>query len=175
MWLRDMLPSSVPVARIMTFGYDTEPSGSRNLYRKFISSPANNLISALAILRKKTESTRRPLIFVGHSFGGLIIKSALLRSNSAEDDEEDIKAIKSMTLGIIFLGTPHQGSRSGSFAEILQKVAYLNRTTFCEASDSHCLEMDLDQFKSISSGFLIFCCYETLPTTSTLSIVSYEF
>ena len=173
MWLRDMLPSSVPGARIMTFGYDTEPSGSRNVYRNSISSPANNLISALAILRGETESTRRPVIFVGHSYGGLVIKSALLRSISAEDDEENIKAIKSMTLGIIFLGTPHQGSRRDSLAKILQKVAYLNRTTL-NASDLHRLEMDLDQFKSIISGFLIFCCYETLPTTSAMSIVCYE-
>lgn len=173
MWLQHLLPSAVPNSRIMTYGYDAHIPNSRNIYRNPINSHANNLISALSSLRAKTESTQRPLIFVGHSLGGLVIKSALLRSAFAENDEENIQAIKSMTLGILFLGTPHQESINDSLADIVQNIAFLNRRTECKESESRCLESQLDQFKSISPKFLIFCCYETLSNTSTKSIVSY--
>lgn len=158
----------------MTFGYDAEISNSKNnLYRKPISLHANKLISALTFLRGETESTQRPLVFVGHSLGGLVVKSALLHSAFAADDEVDLRAIKIMTLGIIFLGTPHQGCGSDSLADIVQNIASLNRRIGSKESESRSLEAQLDQFKSISMNVMIVCCYETRSNPLTKSIVSY--
>lgn len=51
---------------------------------------------------------RRPLIFIGHSLGGLVIQKALLHS----DESPDVLSndIVDSTAGVIFLGTPHRGS-----------------------------------------------------------------
>ncbi|KAK0383001.1 hypothetical protein NLU13_8917 [Sarocladium strictum] len=51
------------------------------------------------------ESERRPLILIGYSFGGIIVKKAmLLNSQPAET------VVNPQLLGCIFLGTPHRGS-----------------------------------------------------------------
>lgn len=60
----------------------------------------------------------RPILFVGHSFGGLVIKQAMvmaghvLPSNSSERWEyETHRDLLSAVAGVIFLGTPHRGSQ----------------------------------------------------------------
>ncbi|KAK4076939.1 uncharacterized protein Triagg1_3906 [Trichoderma aggressivum f. europaeum] len=72
------------------------------------------LIESLTEHRK--THPRLPLIFVGHSFGGIVIKEAL------SSDPEDSQRILEDTCGIIFLGTPHLGSPVAGFGATL---AYL--------------------------------------------------
>ncbi|CAB4057163.1 SERAC1 [Lepeophtheirus salmonis] len=64
------------------------------------------------ILKKLKEcgvgQNGKRVIFVGHSMGGIIIKKMILNA-SASADEEDLNFVKN-TRGIIFYGTPHQGS-----------------------------------------------------------------
>lgn len=72
MWLRDFLPEHVPTARIMTYGYDSRllNSNSTASIREF----SQNFLEALSTVR--VGDTRRPIIFIGHSLGGLVIKQA---------------------------------------------------------------------------------------------------
>ena len=156
----------------MTFGYNTDAINSNDVSWKSISAHATNLIAAMNFVREETESSQRPLIFIGHSFGGLVIKSVLLHSALAEADERSLRAVKSKTLGIIFLGTPHQ---SDSLGVTLNAITSLNGKTELKESETRRLETELDQFKSISTSFMIFCCFETRKNTSTNSIVSRGF
>ena len=72
-WPKDLLPSDVPRARILTFGYKAE-------ILSFWSPPHNNTIKESAerlnmelfSLRDKTATLERPIIFVAHSLGGII-------------------------------------------------------------------------------------------------------
>ncbi len=57
---------------------------------------------------------KRPVIFVGHSMGGLVIKKLLVQGQ----EEQDHELVKN-TKGVIFYSTPHSGSQ----------VAKLNATT----------------------------------------------
>lgn len=51
---------------------------------------------------------RRPIIFIGHSLGGLVIQKALLHSDESPD--ELYSDVVDSTAGVVFLGTPHRGS-----------------------------------------------------------------
>lgn len=70
-WPKDLLPQDLPFARIITFGYHPlstfEP-------RPQIRDLAKMLLDSLASNRRLRRAVTRPLIFIAHSLGGLIVK-----------------------------------------------------------------------------------------------------
>lgn len=74
------------------------------------------------------------------------------------------------TKGVIFMGTPHRGSESTKYAELLAGVAKAvlrqpnNRLLQVLQKDSAELEQQRDQFVTISKGLDVVCFRETLPT-----------
>lgn len=70
MWLRDFLPEHVPSARILTYGYDSRLF--KNKSTASIREFSRNLLQALGAARVDIAS--RPIIFIGHSLGGILIK-----------------------------------------------------------------------------------------------------
>lgn len=87
MWLRDSLPHDLtsddgnsPMARIMIYGYESGLAGSSSIQN--LEGLATSLHTNLLALRTtgKTNSGRmKPIIFIAHSLGGLIVKQVLLR------------------------------------------------------------------------------------------------
>ena len=74
------------------------------------------------------EATRRdepyrPIIFIVHSLGGVVLKEALRRSWRADAYEADLKAVYTSTKAIIFMGTPHRGSDYAPWGIIARNVA----------------------------------------------------
>lgn len=122
MWLKDLLPHAISRARIMTFGYDSEAQTSRSLTHRTLYSNADNLTSDLCSLRQNTKTVDRPIIFLAHSLGGLVIKSALVRASIASpNSRKDSGTIKDSTNGIVFFATPHRGSRDVSLGKDYSK------------------------------------------------------
>jgi hypothetical protein len=89
MWLRDSLPRDLPETRILVYGQDTRLHKSESFQNtKDLGIQLRNSISnirsclyvsqkpkALSLLMKSQESnTLRPLLLLGHSLGGIIIK-----------------------------------------------------------------------------------------------------
>ena len=73
MWLKHLLPAVVPHARILKFNYDSKYLV--NAPRESLRSLGERLANTIRNLRAKEEyTTNRPIIFVGHSFGGIIIQ-----------------------------------------------------------------------------------------------------
>ena len=78
-WLRDFLKHSPQYenARIMSFGYDARSYsgllGSGATGRTFTFG--EDLVGALSDKRHEPSARTRPIIFVGHSLGGIVIKS----------------------------------------------------------------------------------------------------
>ncbi len=62
----------------------------------------------------------RPIVFVAHSLGGLMVKAMLEREWISRGDKS---RILSQTKAVVFLGTPHSGSSLANLAETLAKGA----------------------------------------------------
>lgn len=121
-WLSDpqMLPSRTPEARILRFGYDSLWLGKEAI-RTRLPTIADKLLLVLA--RERQQDPLRPLVFIGHCFGGLVIQRALITAKLHPESEIE-EAILNSTIGAVFLGTPHRGTGAfGSQGALLAAIA----------------------------------------------------
>jgi hypothetical protein len=95
MWLQDLLPDKISQARIMTFGYNANLA--RNFSTLEIRDHSRALLGALRDKRDSAEETTRPIIFVCHSLGGIVVKQALRIATN----EERYRCIAEATKGIV--------------------------------------------------------------------------
>ena len=83
MWLRDYLPQTIPNVRVLTFDYDASPAlFTGPEFPEKIQSHAITLVANLEGERDLGGVSNRPIIFICHGLGGLIVKSALIHSAS---------------------------------------------------------------------------------------------
>lgn len=108
-WPKDWLSQDSEHLRILTVEYDTYLS-ELSATCPFDREKRSLYIRAKTILHKlrKAGIGERPIIFVGHSMGGLLIKQMLLLDETME------KKILKQTKGIIFYSVPHRGSTLAS-------------------------------------------------------------
>ena len=120
-WPRDLLKEDFSMARIMTFGYNTNiTQGYKAANQGNIFSHARDLLYGLEAKRRQTPN--RDLVFIAHSLGGILVKEVLRRSEV--DPDQKIVKIFGSTTGVFFFGTPHRGSRDwASFGEGVAAVA----------------------------------------------------
>jgi hypothetical protein len=107
LWLRDVLPKTLPKARILTYGYDT--ALVKNKSKESIRDLAKVFLDALSDFRYETQTQRRPLCFIGHSLGGVVLKEALAIAELNQD--ADFHEVVLSTYGLILLGVPNLGLR----------------------------------------------------------------
>jgi hypothetical protein len=96
-----------PSARIISYGYDANIVG---LWKNASGDGlrGHGKLLAYAISNSRPNETKRPLLFIAHSLGGLVTEQALLVS--LEPGEPRLRTIVPCTSGIVFMGTPHSGS-----------------------------------------------------------------
>ncbi|KAF2734984.1 hypothetical protein EJ04DRAFT_512132 [Polyplosphaeria fusca] len=99
-----MLPAVAPNARIMRYGYQSQWFGEGAVRQK-VSTVAHRLLMALHQRREKYPF--RPLLFIAHCFGGLVVLKALLDARHYKDDWP---GIFDSTAGLLFFGTPFRGA-----------------------------------------------------------------
>jgi GTPase SAR1 family protein len=146
-------------ARIMTFSYNPEALSLQFLVRKVLYGSALDLVQELKVKRK--NATRRPLVLIAHSLGGLIVKRALIISYESSD--MSLRDIELSTAGIFFYGTPDTNVAAEKLETIIRKIARLSykpRTLKKEDKDSvhrdtQWLKKELEAFKPIASAIEI--------------------
>ena len=118
-WLRDsnMLPRSVTNARIMVFEYESQWFGKGSINQR-LSSVADQLIQALSYRRPR--GSKRPILFVCHCLGGIVVEKAVI---GAQLRQNDYPNIFTSIVGCVFLGTPFRGTKSQSKASTLAELA----------------------------------------------------
>lgn len=118
-WPADLLPTDCPGVRILVWGYDSKVTKGYNAANKSnLFSHARDLLYGL----ERDRPPGRPIIFVAHSLGGLLVKEVLRRSQFSDDPA--LQDIVRSTRSIVFLGTPHRGSANyAGLGELARKVA----------------------------------------------------
>ncbi|KAF3386293.1 hypothetical protein F1880_001048 [Penicillium rolfsii] len=125
-WPVDLLPDVLGQLRprILTYGYNANVAAfTDGASRDSIVSHAETLASNLAANRNLRSCSDRPIIFVCHSLGGLVVKRALIYSRSLSNEKtEHLRSVYVSTFGILFLGTPHNGSDIAKWGLLLHKI-----------------------------------------------------
>uniref|UniRef100_A0A0B7JPH5 Uncharacterized protein n=1 Tax=Bionectria ochroleuca TaxID=29856 RepID=A0A0B7JPH5_BIOOC len=171
-WLRDFLPSTIPEARIFTFGYSSKTTFAKTVSE--IGDFARELLERLLSVRRNLPD-HRPLIFICHSLGGIIFKKSLCL---AHDHESRYGSLLSQIKSVIFLGTPHRGSDIATWAKMLGKVSNLFISDSVRIGllndlepQSRVLKDIEDQFLQRTVGLQIFTFYERVKTKHIKSLV----
>ena len=152
LWLREILPSKIPTARIWTWGYDSRTysqSHREPLTIKKLYDHGRELVSDIDLERRDDGTEKRPIIFITHGLGGIVVKTvsstyplfrysrisnlkvkALLHSDHVRPGHlEKERSVKLSTYGIIFLGCPHQGAPDARTAALLNNLAKIRGCT----------------------------------------------
>jgi hypothetical protein len=167
-WLRDLLPSRLPQARILTYGYKAEAqasSGEGSSDR--ILSHALTLVAELYATRDLSDAISRPIIFICHGLGGILVKRALAFSNTSSAKQvEHRRSIFTATYAIMFFGTPHTGMSDAALrAEAqLMPTAALSQLSSALAKGSQTLQDINDQFAPLTRRFSIYLFWEQLES-----------
>jgi len=151
--------------RVMTFGYNANVF--ENITTSRVVDHANDLLEELVVRRQDCEG--RPLVFIAHSLGGLVVKRALLLC----PDDDRYQDILKMASGIIFLGTPHLGSPHPSSLEIAQRLyswatwspaVSTNLTKELQTYSDTVVDINRSFMRKISETIELVCFFESVPT-----------
>jgi len=118
-WLRDFAPEDILRARFITYGYDTAVVASDN--NQGVRELARTLLDGLAIFRQRTQTRPRPLLFVCHSLGGVVLKEALVMSSKVtEAKHKKLLEVTTVTYGLVFMGVPNLGLKHNQLETVVK-------------------------------------------------------
>lgn len=164
MWLRDALPRDLPEARILTYGYDTRLAKSCNF--QTLRAIASSFRASLKNVTSNM-SQRRPLIFIAHSLGGLVLKRALVQMAYSKD-EDDAFHVKA-TSDILFFGVPNQGMDTTSLYPMVQGHLNLAFLATLDKNNDHLEDLVAEFIKVFgSSDTRIVSFYETQTSPTAI-------
>ncbi|KAL1853436.1 hypothetical protein Plec18170_005433 [Paecilomyces lecythidis] len=177
-WPGDLLPEILEPyrVRILTYGYNANVTAfTEGTSKDRIHHHAETLGADLSANRNLRGASENPIIFVCHSLGGLIVKRALIYCRSVANEKlEHLRSIYVSTYGILFLGTPHEGSDIAKWGLLLQNIcsAVLPKKFMDSSpqlikalkSDSETLQNISRLFVDIQPRFRIYFFHETRPT-----------
>lgn len=148
-------------SRIFTFGYNSDFKGD---------APGLNIIDFARDLLMHMLNCRdgigedRPILFIAHSMGGLVVKQAYILGRQ---DKWFSKLISSVT-AIVFLATPHHGSQ---YAKILNRILASVSAVVPPKAYVAALDRQSPVLQEVNEGFSRQCnnlslvsLHETLPT-----------
>lgn len=119
-WPAELLGKDFPRARILSVSYDSSA-------RKDASAGCSDLTDLGMLLTENlyggdVKVGTRPVVLVGHSLGGLVLKQVCLelkkRSDGSDSEQQRrARAFLNNIKGLVFYATPHGGSRLADFAQ----------------------------------------------------------
>lgn len=173
LWLRDLFPHEQLNVRVLAYGYDAESlRSSRGSTAIQTLQYATTLIAQLYADRELSDALERPIIFICHGFGGILLKRALaFSSRSRSNHIEHLRSIYVSTYGIIFMGTPHTGmSKEAIQAQNpwKSKITSSNQFQLSLRKHSEVLQDITDQFAPLAKNFSIYYIWEQSKTRTAM-------
>jgi hypothetical protein len=155
----------------MTYSYQSKLFKPQADLHTVLRGRAHDMIHQISELREKDKTSTRPLVFIAHSLGGLLVKQGLIYSASATKPE--LRNVEILTGGIAFFGTPDDDIDPGSLATIIKKIMSLSSDleNWLKGNDARLddvakwLQEDLGAFKPIRSRMKILSVLESKPTS----------
>jgi predicted alpha/beta hydrolase family esterase len=130
------LAQDVPGAAVWSLGYEVSSTAWKGTTMPLVDRATN----ALATLETQGLGGR-PIVFVCHSLGGLLVKQML--RHGLDYGLAGWKSIAKQTKGIVFLSTPHSGSDISSWLKYLNGILRLTvSATELEAHDPRLRELN---------------------------------
>ncbi|KAH7109099.1 hypothetical protein B0J11DRAFT_601969, partial [Dendryphion nanum] len=105
-WPEHFLAPDIPEAIVWTFGYNVDSLAGKNM--NTVNDHSRDLVNRL----ERELDDNRPIVFIAHSLGGIVLKDAIKKSEN----------VRLRTKMIIFLGTPHRGSGAAAWGQILSTL-----------------------------------------------------
>ncbi|KAI0546750.1 hypothetical protein F4679DRAFT_404901 [Xylaria curta] len=161
LWIRQGIRKEVSKARVMLYRHRRLDEGMT------IQKAADDLLQQVINIRSGLKKAR-PIFFICHSIGGLVVKSALVKAKK----HEELKTLVYDCHGITFFATPHRGSSYLSMyhlRESIQQLLFLERPLPRSITD----ELRLgyrpllklhDAFTDIASELRLWTFYETVDS-----------
>ncbi|KAK6835123.1 hypothetical protein PG987_009817 [Apiospora arundinis] len=110
-WPTDGLAKDFPKSRILLYMYESVWQGAL-MVEQFMDNLALGLLTGLAAFRDK-KCERRPIVFIGHSMGGLVVAKAV---TLADSHRNRYSTMFEAIAAAIFFGTPFKGADSALLA-----------------------------------------------------------
>ncbi|KAI4200691.1 MAG: hypothetical protein LQ348_001730 [Seirophora lacunosa] len=166
-WIRDLFLPHSPQPRILTYDYDRHAllRPGTGIVDPLLSL-ATTFLGELVAERALAHAFNRPIVFLCHGFGGLLLKRALALSHSRlGKSTERLRSIYVSTYAILFVGTPHQGIPETAlrFAHD-PEYAGLSQLMISLLVGSEMLNEVADQFMPIMKQYRVFNFWEELQS-----------
>ncbi|OAE26440.1 hypothetical protein AXG93_815s1000 [Marchantia polymorpha subsp. ruderalis] len=100
------LPEEFSKARILSVNYDAYITTSTKYGTVDLYNTAESLMADLKI----AKVGQHPVILVGHSYGGLVIKQLCYEAHNSQSLKGEEVGFLNYVRGVFFYGTPHRGS-----------------------------------------------------------------
>ncbi|KAL8978699.1 MAG: hypothetical protein Q9205_005782 [Flavoplaca limonia] len=166
-WLSD--DEQLYKMRVFTFGYNSNFRGSATNLN--MTDFAKDLLFHLLTFSQGDSKPigARPIVFVAHSMGGLVVKRAYIVGKH----DPEFSAIMAQVYGILFLATPHRGSQ---YAKVLNNILSTAPTgappkAYVASLDaqSEALQDINEQFRKICQDLVLVSFWETTKVSFGLT------
>lgn len=172
MWIRDSLPNDLAGTRAILYGYDTKLPDSNSFKR--ILDLASALVNHLRACGWD-EGHIKPVAFLAHSLGGLILKQALVQFGM--ENREEYNRLSNRLRGVVFFGVPNLGMEQEHFRAIVQNKANEGLVDEISPDSNSLLKLEKEFSKSpLRKHLRCFWAYETSKSpTITVRVCRYRF
>ncbi|KAG8169743.1 hypothetical protein KVR01_000488 [Diaporthe batatas] len=170
LWVRQGIRRYANTARVLLYRHRelTDSTTLEGLARDLLEN---------VFKRRQRQHVSRPLFFIAHSIGGLVVKKALLMASK----DEKFRPILFNCHGITFFATPHRGSSYMSMrhlSESIQGLLHLQRplppslVNEIRVSNKNLIKMH-DEFTDVVSEMRVWSFYETIDSLLSGSGLDY--
>lgn len=70
-----------------------------------------------ALEAERRANPARPILFIAHSLGGIVVKEMLRRADGCQVRHPHLYSVLNSTTGVVFFGTPHGGADPRGFLQ----------------------------------------------------------
>jgi uncharacterized protein YjbI with pentapeptide repeats len=134
---------------VWTLGYAAAPTKLRGLRAALFGSEDPDAGAAMSLPRRAENALdrlvgagigQRPVCFITHSLGGLLVKSILRRAADSASAPERLQVVE-QCCGVLFLATPHHGSRLADLASAFRLYFPTVNTLDLKDNDDHLMDL----------------------------------